>query len=576
LGAFAPFLLVNVPSRTTDALLYFNTAQAMLLCLHGAPLARHRQASLLLFLESSGVDGRLLRDLASLPVRLSESTGEFLLETHSYSQWLRFGKPLHMPEQLSSCLFQQVISRVDIGDALSALVDLAAASATGQTDTAAAALVYRLFYVLSAIARRAAKRPLEERQIIGALRHILSLASPALRQAAPRQEGALGSSLPELSDAATQPDVAPFLRAHAVQEEIQRHAEHFLATSHAELTYRLRAIGALLFALLGFVPEWLAATGVAVSIAAFISDPAKQNETLEGAAAVLIFAHDLGLDAAVLSIFQKQDHVYPIRGSAAFSQSRKLLAESVRDSVLKRQRDEDLERIIMKVPRTELQKLLKELLRLLPANSTDARQVPTGNAVERALRLLPILESAAKGGPSSVVSTERPKHRTRDIDKHWSYVRVSKEAGGRDADVKSGANNPEVKQLSAQSVIPSAASDRARSGSSLSANSKSRSLASSERPKHRTRDVDKHWSYVRASKEADGGHPVKQLSARSLSPSAATDRARSGSSLSANSKSRSLSSSNSAHRAEANDDGRGARPRQSSARAKRGESGEQN
>ena len=151
-----------------------------------------------------------------------------------------------------------------------------------------------------------------------------------------------------------------------VQEELHEQEEEFLAISRSETIYRLLAISALLYALLGLVPEWLDATGVSVSIIALLTTPESKDSHIEGASVAMLFAHDLGLDATLLAELQRQDHIFAARGGAEFTASRILLAEAVKANVWKSGTSQAvLESMIVEVRGTELTRRLKELLDLV-------------------------------------------------------------------------------------------------------------------------------------------------------------------------------------------------------------------
>jgi len=455
-GAFLPYLLVNVASHTTDALLYFNTMQAMVLvATDTTPLTFARQESLLRFVEAVGVDGRVLHDLGSLPVSLSESSGEFLLRTHEYTQWLKFGKPIHVPEPLNSCFQHSVLSRVEIGDALSALVDLAAASAEGSLESSAAGLVFRLLYMLSAIARRFAKEPLDVGDIGKALLHILGLATPPLRAAAKalrssQQQSAQTPAGPhknwqKLHAALAEPlhqGTAAFLSSRASQDVLAHRRQDFVRIARAEVALRMLTVAALLFPLIGFVPEWLAAGGLAASLAALVSHPGLEaSEDVEVAALILLVAVDLGLDAEVLGELAAHANVFSAGGKGDFVSARRSLAERVRAKVWKTKSTHLAVEALRKKEGTEQLRMKAELLvQSLPAGSEGQKRMQVAPSVAEseaakeianllglsegpalhALALLPGLEGAAAGGEGARTLRARTLSRRRSRSRSLS------------------------------------------------------------------------------------------------------------------------------------------------------------
>jgi hypothetical protein len=449
LGALAPYLLVNVASQTTDALLYFHTAQTMVIVGHGdILLSAPCQRSLLSFLEAIGIDGRVLHEMGSLPIALSQTSGEFLIRTHEYQQWLEHGRPVHTPEPLGTCFQHLVLSRTDLGSALGALVDLAAAVADGSNTSAGAALVFRCFCLLDAISRRFAKHPLSARETMGGLERILSLSSPALREARQNLQRE-----DEKRDSGRYDAVAPTSEWKALYaklaEPLDRHAAAFLAhgaasrafaarrldfveLSRAEMCARLLRCSALLLTLIGFVPEWLAATGICASVITLLCHPAFEERTnLEAAARILLLLTDLGLDVKLLRELAKSSGIYATSASAAFVRARTNLAERVREAVWKTHNtDETMAELLKHAQTAELKAKLRLLLQSLPSKTERRREDDESADVEpmasllevtdaltlRALGIVPVLEAVlaldASGAKRSPREASRRKSST--------------------------------------------------------------------------------------------------------------------------------------------------------------------
>jgi len=499
-GAFVPYLLVNVSSHTTDALLYFNTMQVMaLVATDTTPLTFARQESLLRFVEAVGVDGRVLHDLGSLPVSLSESSGEFLLRTHEYTQWLKFGKPIHVPEPLNSCFQHTVLSRAEIGDALGALVDLAAASAEGSLESSAAGLVFRLLYMLSAIARRFAKEPLDVGDIGKALLHILGLATPPLRAAAKALQSSQRQSAQtpvgphknwqKLHAALAEPlhqGTAAFLSSRASQDVLAHRRQDFVRIARAEVALRMLTVTALLFPLIGFVPEWLAAGGLAASLAALVSHPGLEtSEDVEVAALMFLVAVDLGLDAELLGELATHAHVFSAGGKGDFANARRSLAERVRAKVWKTKSTHLAVEALRRKEGTEQLRMKAELLvQSLPAGSEGQKRMHvTASVAEmeaakeianllglteepalQALALLPGLEAAAAGGEGARVLRARTLSRKRSRSRSLSSA--------------ASVASTRVPSRSLSASAPAPRSRSASGGTRAPTRSRSRSLSS--------------------------------------------------------------------------------------------------
>jgi len=383
MGAFTPFLLLNVSSRTTDALLYFNAMQSMLLCLHSDyEIIPYWQKTLLHFLESIGIDGRLLQELSSLPCSLSETSGEFLLHTGEYNKWVQQSKTFSTPEPLSSCLFPQVISRVDMERALTALVDLASVAAVTGRHSIFQVAVMRFLHLLNAISRRHAKQPLQYKELHSGLSKIMLLKSTTLQKEAHDLQDLMerkkekfptppNAEMAALMSAFTEPlmsNTAIYATSDSIIETIDNRIPAFAKEVQREMACRCMTFTAFLMTLVGFVPDWLSLTGIAVGIACLLCHPASEEiNDIQSAAVLLLFAHDIGLSPALLSLAVSADNIFPWGDENKFVSIRTKIADTVKANVGKVEGDKDLKRYVRKITEAPLKAKLLLFLQGLPS-----------------------------------------------------------------------------------------------------------------------------------------------------------------------------------------------------------------
>ena len=423
LGALAPMLVVNCSSRTTDSLMYFNVMHAIfVLCHEDRPVTAPCEHSLRSFFEAIGLDSRVLHEIGSLPVRLSLSSGEFLIHTHEYQQWLRFGRDDHKPEPLSSCIYNIVVSRSNIGAACAALVDFAAAVANGDLTTAGANLTFRLCGVLNAVSRRFSKHPLDMIEMHRVLRNILTLKDDAVRAAKQklvqaehaRHDSSRRVALDLKSDHArflkpVDRDTAKFLTNIAADNAFRLSRPAFRKLVEAEVCIRLLRCCACSLTLVGQAPEWLSHTGICASLISLVCHPAFEEKTnIDVVARIFLLLVDIGLlGSSILRFAVQSAHIHPSTATPDFVQARVDISERVIAEVWKtKDTSASFEEVARHTRVNALRENLEHLIRALPAK--DRTRVPDASyadddsiakelqivdpLVRRALNQLPSLE----------------------------------------------------------------------------------------------------------------------------------------------------------------------------------------
>lgn len=434
-GAVAPLLLINVPYQTADSLLLFHASQLMLLLLSDAiPLGAPEQGALLSLFEAVGVDRHLLHDVGARAIGFSLTTGEFLLRTFEYEEWLKHGRPLQQPEPLNSCFKHLVLARTDLGSCTGALVDLSAAVADGDLTSSGAALVYRCVALVSALSVRYAMEPLSLGDILPGLKHILSLGSSALK----RSKAALTSALraadqraasPNLSPAwmetlgrlprARHKNVAAFLDLDAAMEAALTRRPKFVRVARAELALRMYAMCAVQLTLVGAVPGFLSALGTSVGAICIVCHPAfPERHELDVAASLLLLLHEAGLDARAVQLLASSADVYAFSNTSAFARRRLATAERLEASISTANTHTLVADFAGRTKVNELRNKVRLLFQSLPAHSRAPIPVPPLSAESpadlhsllgaqeeghemRAIAVLEALEGAASAGAAA-------------------------------------------------------------------------------------------------------------------------------------------------------------------------------
>ena len=317
LGAFVPYLLLNVSSRTVDALLVFHTVQAMvLLGTQVGVFPLHQQKAFLEFFEAIGIDGRMLHDTGSMPVGISEATGEILLRDSAYDDWLKRGKAKQRREPLSSTFVASLLTRVQLDDAISALINLAAA---GQEP----AIVFSLLYLLSAISRRFASHPLDVKEIGQMLEAVIAQAPSTLTSRRSNSPGGGNATSPATLHQRTSIFVSSEIMQRAFREN--RHAVRTIAAT--ELSIRFNTIVALLLPFLNFMPTAFVSATEATALVALITHPTLKRGDAQVAALTLLTVYDLGLDEELLRVFDQYLDLYALGNEPKLRSARDSMAQ---------------------------------------------------------------------------------------------------------------------------------------------------------------------------------------------------------------------------------------------------------